>query len=377
MNKIFGLLTLTAVAVTFTACKKDNDLAKAPLTIPTTYTSTNFTANVTTEAGLRTQLSTLTTKMKLAENIAFKLNIDTLNKYFSNNGTPSLKSITKSYYSNLIETSMFPTLVACSQNAYDPATGATATNGGVYGARLFDKRAKETLQEIEKGLFEAAFYSHFITLTQGIIDSTTVDKMISIYGAHPNFPNTNTVAKTTTPDAFIALYAARRDKNDGNGLYTKIKTQFIKLKAAVNAGVAYNPEKEEAITEIKLLLEKAIMATVIHYGHTAITKLSTTAPPATTISGGLHDLGEGVGFTHGFKAIPQANRKITDAQIEEVLALLLAPSNADASMYKFVTNGTTELVKITQAQQKLKVIYGFTDTEMDDFKNNWISIQNR
>jgi hypothetical protein len=373
-NRFSALLVLY---VTFISCDK-NDNVKVPLDIPATYTSANFTANVATEAGLRTQLLTLTSQMKKGESIANKLNIDTLNKYFSNNGTTSLKSITQAYYSNLIETAFFPTMVTNSQNAYDPATGATATNGGVYGARLFDKGGKEVLQEVEKGLFEAAFYNHFISLTQGTIDSNTVDKMISIYGAHPNFPNTNTAANTTTPDAFIALYAARRDKNDGNGFYVKIKNQFIKLRAAVKAGAQYNTERDEAIAEIKLQMEKALMSTVIHYGYAAITKLSTTNPPATTISGGLHDLAEGVGFTHGFKAIPQANRKITDAQIDEVLSLLLASSNnAEASMYKFVTSGTTELAKIIQAQQKLKAIYGFTDTEMDEFKNNWISVQGR
>ena len=376
MNRIIAVL---ALSVSFASCDKDDDVkVKAPLTIPTAYTSANYTANVTTEAGVRSQMAALLAYMKKGENVINKLNIDSLNKYFSTNGTPSLKSITPTYYSNLIETAFFPTMVTNSQNAYDPALGASATNGGVYGARLLDKRSKEVLQEVEKGLFEAAMYNHFIILSQGAITEATVDKMISIYGANINFPNTNTAANTPTPDAYIALYAARRDKNDGNGFYVKIKNQFLKLQAAVKAGADYNTERDEAITEIKLQIEKALMATVIHYGYTAITKLTTTTPPATTISGGLHDLAEGVGFTHGFKAIPQAQRKITDAQIDEVLTLLLAPANnAEASMYKFVTNGTTELPKITQAQQRLKAIYGFTDTEMDEFKNNWISVQVR
>lgn len=367
---------ITVIAL-FAACGKDDVKVKAPLTIPTTYTSANFTTNVTTEAAVKTQMSALTTYMKKGENVANKLNIDSLNKYFDNNGTPSLNSITPTYYKNLITSSWFPAMVAASQNIYDPALGATAVNGGVYGARLLDKRAKENLQEIEKGLFDAALYNHFITLSQAAITEATVDKMISIYGAHPNFPNTNTAANTATPDAFIALYAARRDKNDGNGFYTKIKNQFLKLQAAVKAGNEYNTEKEEAIADIKLLMEKALLSTVIHYGYAAITKLSSTTASASTIASGLHDLAEAVGFTHGFKAIPQPQRKITDAQIEEVLALLLAPVGADASMYKFVTNGATELPKITQAQQKLKIIYNFTDTEMDEFKNNWISVQVR
>ncbi len=357
----------------FTACEKE----KAPLLIPSTYESADYNSNVPVETGIRSQLATLTTYMKKGENVANKLQLDSLNRYFSGNGTPSLASVTRDYYKNLITGSWFQVMVDCSQNTYDPLNGATATNGGVYGARLFDRRAKETLQEIEKGLFEAALYNHFIALAEGPIDETTVDKMVCIYGAHPNFPNTNTAARTSTPDGFIALYAARRDKNDGNGLYTQIQRQFITLRAAVKAGADYNEERDEAVAELKLLIEKAIMATVVHYGHTALSKLSSTNPAATTISGGLHDLAEAVGFTHGFKAVPQQHRRITDAQIDELLGLMLAPAGAESTMYKFVTNGATELPKISQYQQRIKAIYGFTDGEIEDFKQNWIAIQGR
>ncbi|TAG00139.1 MAG: hypothetical protein EAZ44_09720 [Cytophagia bacterium] len=268
-------------------------------------------------------------------------------------------------------------MVACSANAYDPANGETANNGGVYGARLLDKRAKETNQEIEKGLFEAAMYNHFVNLSQTKITPETVDKMLCIYGAHPNFPNTNTPAKTPTPDAVIAMYAARRDKNDGNGLYSQIKNQFLKLQAATKAGDAYLDEQNAAVAELKILMEKAIMATVIHYGFAATTKLNSTTLTPLLIAGGLHDLGENVGFIHGFKTVPQAHRKITDAQIDEILALLLAPAGADATMYKFVTEPVTQLPKIAQYQQKIKAIYGFTDAEMTDFKQNWVALNKR
>lgn len=362
--------------VVLTACKK-NKIEKAALQVPTAYQSATYAANVVNEASIRRQLSTLTTYMKKAEKVDFKLNKDSLNYYFNNNGTPALSSITPSYYSNLMTSKWFDVMVGDSQNAYDPINGATATIGGVYGARQLDKRAKETNQEIEKGLFGAAMYNYFVNLSLTKITPETVDKMVCIYGAHPNFPNTNTATKTATPDAVIAMYAARRDKNDGNGLYSQIKNQFIKLKAATTAGDAYLDEQNSAVAELKILMEKAIMATVIHYGFAAKTKLIKTSPLATDISGGLHDLGENVGFVHGFKTVPQAHRKITDAQIDEILALLLAPADTDATMYKFVTDGVNQLPKIAQFQQILKTTYGFTDAEMNDFKINWVLINNR
>lgn len=374
--KQISMLMLLAT-VFFTACKKNKNVEKAMLQIPTNYVSENYATNVTAEASVRKQLATLTTYMKKAEDGIFKLRLDSLSYYFNNNGTPALSSITPDYYRNLMTNNWFAVMVACSANAYDPANGETANNGGVYGARLLDKRAKETNQEIEKGLFEAAMYNHFVNLSQTKITPETVDKMLCIYGAHPNFPNTNTPAKTPTPDAVIAMYAARRDKNDGNGLYSQIKNQFLKLQAATKAGDAYLDEQNAAVAELKILMEKAIMATVIHYGFAANTKLTKTAPLATDISGGLHDLGENVGFIHGFKTVPQAHRKITDAQIDEILALLLAPAGADATMYKFVTEPVTQLPKIAQYQQKIKAIYGFTDAEMTDFKQNWVALNKR
>lgn len=377
MKNIFNALAIAAsvMSLTLGSCKKEED--KKQLTIPSSYTSADFDANTVTEFGVRNRLAAFSAYMKKGESVVNKLNADSLNHYFAVNGPVTLSSITAAYYDNLVKNSWLQVLVSCSGNNYDPAKGDTATNGGVYGARLLDKRAKETLQEIEKGLYASALYNHLLTLAQGPITAATVDKMIAIYGAHPNFPNTNTASKTTTPDVVIALYTARRDKNDGNGLYSQIKNNFIKLKAAVEAGADYNQERDEAFAGIKLGIEKAIMATVVNYGYTAITKLSTTSPPAATISGGLHDLSECVGFIHGFKAIPQANRKITDTEIDELLAFLNSPAGADATMYKFVTDGVTELAKITQLQNKIKSIYGFSSAEMEDFKQNWISVQGR
>ncbi|HRB70183.1 MAG TPA: hypothetical protein PLC92_08740, partial [Chitinophagales bacterium] len=329
------------------------------------------------EKAFRSQMAALTSYMKRGENVLNKLEADSLTKYFTLNGTSPLKSITSTYYSNLIESTWFSTMVSSSQNVYDPLLGETAINGGVYSNRLLDKRAKETLQEIEKGLFSAALFNHLISLAQNSMTEASVDKMVCIYGAHPTFPNTNNLANTTTPDAYIALYAARRDKADGNGFYTKTKDQFIKLKAAIAAGNNYNEEKNAAIAEIKLLIEKSLMATVINYGYAATTKFNTIAAPATTIAGGLHDVGEIIGFIHGLKSIPAVHRKISDTQIDNLLSLFLAPAGAEASVYKFVTSPTTEVAKIAQAQQAIQTIYGFTASEMNDFKNNYISLMER
>ncbi len=355
------------------SCKKD----KAPLTIPSSYESTNYDSNVTDEKSLITQLKNLSSYMKSGNNASVKLNLDTLKALFADKGTPSLKSTTISSFSTDIENTWFPTIVDCSQNAYDVANGATATNGGVYGGRLLDKRGLETLQYVEKGLFTTALYNQLVSLSKGTMTTATVDKMVCAFGAHHTFPNTTNAANTSNPDLFIASYTARRDKNDGTGFYTQLKQQFITLKAAIAAGEAYNDEKNAAISKIKLLIEKAIMATVINYSYAAIPKFTSATPTVADNAGGIHDISECAGFILGFKSIPQADRKISDTEIDAILALLNAPTDAESTMYKFVSEPITESAKITSAIAKIKSIYQFTDSEMIDFKTNWVAAQNR
>lgn len=151
MKNIFNALAIAAsvMSLTLGSCKKEED--KKQLTIPSSYTSADFDANTVTEFGVRNRLAAFSAYMKKGESVVNKLNADSLNHYFAVNGPVTLSSITAAYYDNLVKNSWLQVLVSCSGNNYDPAKGDTATNGGVYGARLLDKRAKETLQEIEIG----------------------------------------------------------------------------------------------------------------------------------------------------------------------------------------------------------------------------------
>ncbi len=367
MKKI--IISLAALLY-LSACTKEE--IKAPLTVPTSYVSASYDANTVSEKALRTQLADLTTEMKTAENGTVLSSVKITDLFTK--GTPSLKSITGAYYVGLLENELFKELINTSGKVYDPAK--PNSTGGVFGARLLNSGGLETLQVIEKGLFGAAFYNYATTLMSETVTPKTIDQLLAIYGASLAFPATNTATKTTTPDAFGALYAARRDKNDGNGMYSKIKSAFLKAQAATIAGTQYNAERDEAFGVIKSEWERSFAATVIHYNFTAITKFSTTNAPATTLSGGLHDLGEGVGFLHGFKAVPQAQRKITDAQIDELLLLLTNTNAGKVEMYKYTTDPSI-LAKIQSVSTKVQAIYGFTATDMEDFKKNWIAEQVR
>jgi hypothetical protein len=380
--RLQSLLMCAAIAFVISGCKKETEDGEpsgpgSGLQVPATYQSADYLSNTQVEYSVRSQMSQLKAYMKKGENVANVLLTDSLQHFYSGNGAPSISDITAPDYRNLINGYLFAELASSSGNNYDPADGATATTGGVYGARLLNRRAKETLEEVEKGLFEAAMYNHLAAISEDEMTPAVVDRMVAIYGAHPSFPNTNTSANTPNPDGFMALYAARRDKNDGTGLYTRIRDQFIRLRAAVEGGSQYDADRDAALAAVKLNIEKAVMATVIHYGFAAVNKLSSTSPTPSTIAGGLHDLAEAVGFVHGFRAVPQEHRLITNAEIDQVLGLLLAPSADEGTMYRFVTDGVNTLPNIAVMQNILKGIYGFTTPEMEDFRQNWISVQSR
>lgn len=372
LTLVWGASALLAV----TGCKKDD--AKPALVIPESYDGSNYSSRTATQYAVRGQLNALVNECKKGRAQGVVVNLDALNNLYAVAGAPTLKSITTPYYDGKLSgpDGWLAELVKSSGGSYAPGA-PTGGQGGVFGPYLFDENGLELEQLVEKGLFGAALYSHAVALMQGEITEATVDQLVAIFGAHPDFPNTPTASKATNPDAFMANYAARRDKNDGAGLYSQIKRAFIELQAAVKAGADYNKERDEALAELQLLWEKVNFATVINYSHTVIRLMSNTNPTDAERASALHSCGEAVGFAHGWRTIPQQYRRITDAQIDEVLSRLNAAPNAIPASYLFVTSPAAELPKLQQNIAQLKEIYGFTDAEIEDFKENWVVKQGR
>ncbi len=367
------LLLCVGVSVGLLACKPED--TKPELVIPTTYDGGAFEANVVTEKAIVNQLNALTTEAKKGRSGVNKVSLDALNTLYTT-GTPSLKSLSTTYYAGKLEgtTGWMAELAKASGNTYTPST--PTGEGGTFGGYLFDENGLEMEQLIEKGQFGAVLYNQAIRLFSAPITPETSDKLLAIFGGNPSFPSSSD-AKHPMPDRAMSNYAARRDKNDGNGLYTQLKNNFIKLQAAAKAGSDYKAQQDEAIEAIKLTWEKVNASTVINYCHTVITNMSATSPTDAQKGGSLHAYGECVGFIHGWRTIPQTHKKITDAQIDEILTLLNIPATGTPTSYKFITDPANELTKLTQVIAKLKGIYGFTDGEIEDFKKNWVDFQGR
>jgi hypothetical protein len=397
MKTSFCNYMLLAVGLIFFAsCKKDDKVTVPPppeLQIPTFYDSTGYAANVVTESQVRAQLAALTRQMQVGRHMDSAVTLAALQTLY--NGT-TLRAVTGASYQAKVDTALRELARASGkgvryawENAPNGDGGVIPTTVGGRTGYLYDEHVLEMEQVVEKGLFAAAMYNHAVSLiSAGNITEATIDRLVEIYGAKPGFGN-NERNSDPNRDRFSAQYAARRsDTANANSLYAQIKRNLITAKAAVKAGSAFNQLRDKALADFKLNWEKALAATVINYCHSTLDGLRAPNRDDGIVTGAMHAYGEAVGFLSGWKAVPPSQRRITDAQIDELLDLLRAPYNqtANAQSYLFLStnSATAQLYRLdgrndpnTGVIERLAQIYGFSNQEVEDFRRNWVNVQNR
>ncbi len=396
MNSSLRFYALCAFALVFFAsCKEDDKVTTPPpdLQIPSVYDSTGYASNVATESQVRSQLAALTSRMQVGRNMDSAVSLESLQNLYT--GT-TLRAVTGASYQAKIDTALAELARASGKGVPYDWRNAPNGDGGVIptavGGRtgyLFDEHVLEMEQVVEKGLFAAAMYNHAVSLiSSGNITEATIDRLVEIYGARPGFGN-NERNSDPNRDRFSAQYAARRsDSANANSLYAQIKRNLITAKAAVRAGSAFNAQRDQALADFKLNWEKVLAATVINYCHSTLQGLTAPNRDDGIVSSAMHAYGEAVGFLSGWRAVPASQRRITDAQIDELLDLLRAPytQTASAQSYLFLSNSsaTAQLFRLDGRNdpnngviERLAQIYGFTNQEVEDFRRNWVALQNR
>ncbi|TAE22735.1 MAG: hypothetical protein EAZ92_15545 [Candidatus Kapaibacterium sp.] len=349
------------------------------LTIPQSYDSTTFRTNATTELRLKSTLVAFVDSAKTGRIQGRKVTVQTLQSLYTS-GSPSLSDITTAWYRPRMAT-YITELANASGTSYDPArTPAQNGQGGVFGigsgAYLFDENGLEMEQMIEKGLFGAALYNHALTLVAGDMPLANVDKFLAIYGASPSFRNSDNVSKHGAErDFFSAAYSARRCDNSTSGLYRAMQRDFIKLQAAVKAGSRYSNDRRAAIDSLLLNWERTNAATVINYCIAVTTTMSKTTTTLDERARALHAYGECVGFLTGWRTV--SRKRITDAQIDQYLALLKAPIDGTPTSFQFITDPVSSLPNLQTVIAGLRGIYGFSDMQMDLFRRNLVNEQMR
>lgn len=352
---IRSILWSVCILTSMFACKNDDDDTKPALEIPAVYESTNYTTNVAAEEAVITALGDVTGAISAAEK-------EDNTAAISYPG--ALKEITQSDYATKIE-SWLPEISKAAGNTFDLENAPTG-EGGILGKRLLDENGLELKQVVEKGSFGAALYNHALSVTQASMTEASVDQLIEIFGANPDFDIEDL--------DYSARYTKRRsDNTNETGFFYEIKTALITAKAAIAAGSDYDTERNIALTAFLFNWEKANFATVIYYCNDAKAKIleannkTDDEEKNNALGEALHAYSEAVGFTYGWLGLN--TKTITDAQIQEILDLLLVSSDGTVESYQFATDATV-LSNLDDAITKIQGIYGFSNTEVEGFEVN-------
>lgn len=345
------------------------------ITIPTTYESPTFETNAAQELALRHELDEFLAPMVAveaqlaADAAATPVTYAQLNALWSA-GTPSVKTTTTAYYQAKVAAWLTAYGMAVTDGAYVadvPDVPDGGDQGGALGGHVFDAYGVDLLQAIEKGSYAAAFYNQAASLIAiGPITTGTIDRLVASFGASPAFPNNDNAAQNR--DVLAAAFAARRDSKDvaNPGPYQRIRTALIKAKASVEAGAKCDADRDAALVVFLAQWEQSTYASVVYDFNDIIAKLS-----ASDFPGALHEYAEAVGFVSSFKTISQSRRIITDAQIDNLLQQIYAADGAPVEAYKLKTTPIDAVSRLQQGIGTIKGIYGFSDAQIESFKQNY------
>lgn len=336
------------------------------VSVPTAYDSPNFAANAKEALDLKARVDELETKMKSAEGTGTAVVTAAELQAIFTAGTPSLRSIATAAAQAKIDDYLTQFGAAVGKTwtpAAAEADGGAATGGKYENANIFSATGVDLREGTLKIILDGSLYNYAVSLTAGPITEATVDKLVAVFGATTKFANrTDADAGPDEKDELIAEYASRRDNKASQtpGPYRKIRNALLVAKAAASNTEKCRAELDTALKTYFLEWEKAAYFTVIFYLNAASNNATSTpvkGPQA------LHGYGEAIGFIQSFKGIPQDRRKITDVQIDALLARV----GADKP-YKLITDTSSRVVAFNSAFQDVGAIYGLTQTEIEDAK---------
>jgi len=327
-----------------------------------TYPDDGFSTNAAAELALAEQLEDLNGAI---EDVNGRPTAAQLQAMFEA-GTPSLATLTAPGFAATVP-SIFAAVESSAGNSWTPAD-PPASAGGRYGDVLFSARGVDLQEAIEKGVIGAGHFPEAVRLMAGDVTPKTIDRVLALYGTTPAFPMDTKAA--VNPDRFSAGYAKRRTNPQAPtpGLYLVIKQAFIDARAAAAGGSACVAQRDAALATIRTDWERAIVGTVVFYLNSASLKLEKAAATDAEKASALHAYNEAVGFLKGLRAAPATSRKLTDAQLDELLSTLLAPVGQEPASYKLLTDTVGHLPRLSQAITQLQAAWGFTSDEVANFK---------
>jgi hypothetical protein len=338
--------------------------------VPSAYESPAFATNAKEELDLKARFDELEARMKAAEGTGTSIVTTAELRAVYEQGAPSLKSVSTSAaqafadgyfvaFGDAMGKTWTPDLLeADGGDAGAPTVGGKYT-GGTYHFSVTGVDLREAMQ---KTLLGGAFYNHALVLASGPVTEATVDRLLASSGASIKLAGNTSPDAGDEADELIAEYASKRDNKASAtfGPYRRMRFALLSAKAASAAGAKCSEDLKAALSIFFAEWEKATYATAIYYLNDAAAR-ALASPPKT--EGALHVYGEALGFVQSFKGIAQDRRKITDAQIDDLLAKMASPTP-----YQLATRTSDVVPKLVETINAIAAVYGWTPEEVDAFK---------
>ncbi len=350
MKLSYVSIAVLSLVVLLTGCKECQD--PICFDVPSTYTFTNVSYSGQTER--LNMLEEMTTYMKTANTSGTVLDAQLLKDMYNNENNPfsftstkQLKNKTFSLDADEYEV-YIDNIATASQSTVAGSNGVAGVVESNDGSKqyLFDENGIEWTQLIEKGLIGATFYyqATSVYLSEdrigASVDNETVvdgegtdmehhwDEAFGYLGVPSDFPtNTDGVR-------FYGKYCNGRDALLNTN--STLMDAFILGRAAIS-----NKDmdiKDQQVPIIREIWEDVVAGTAIHFLNGGNSNLADDALRN-------HELSEAIAFTKALKY--NAAKRITDAQIQEVLDLI------GTNLYESTS------ANLIAARDLLSGIYGF------------------
>lgn len=365
---------LLAAFALIVCCSSCDILSVPPLSIPNDYPGASFQTLASEELSIIAGMNDLEETLIDARDENNSFSVDALGQLFLS-GNPSLSSYTNESFRTSVDNWLIE-VAAASGNSFS-LSQAPQGNGGVDEGYLLNGNGQDPGSLILKGLHTAMLYYNAVRLSYAQVDTAVADKLLAMYGAHPDMPNSYNADQHSNPDRFIAAMAAARDENNGTGYYSIIREGLIQLKAASPFPFDYAFEIDEARQHIRFTLELVLASTVVHELQNALDLLEQSNPSDADLVEAVHRISNATGIMAGFRMLPAGYRLITDPQAESVLEELLSEPGQASMIYEFASNPADGVDKLEDAIDLIQFVYGFSDAELIAFKKDWVAEQSR
>ena len=337
------------------------------VSVPTTYTSSDFQTNAKEDLDLKARYLGIDQQMAAAEGEGTSVVTTSALRTIFELGTPNLKSVSTSAAQSSVD-AYFVAFGDAQSQAWTPtlpdADGGT-TRGGKYEGEYESAMGLYLRGATSGTLLGGALYNHALVVASGPVTEATIDRFVASVGATTSLlGSTDAVAHPTDYDTLVAAFAVRRDDpSQATGPYRRLRGALLAAKAATATTTDCKADLTAALAVYFAEWERITYATAIYDLNDAAAKA--LAQPAQGRAA-LHSFGEAIGLIQSFRGVAQDRRKITDAQIDDLVAKVVADKP-----YQLVTQATTRAPQLVDAIQTIAGIYAFAPDDVQRFEKSF------